>query len=706
MAGYSELRVHGVSGTAPRDMLYTDPVGRGPAPGSPRSFTTLYEKPVRDADVSVGAFHWGGLTAGSWRTAFWILLAPFVFANISGWMADRQNRIGRAGVRVAGLVFTALFVSQIAVVSIDLPYHWLSVRLDGMWLRVAMFGLFLLSGFLFFLLVQKASAQSHFPPGLSSDRQLELILDPNPSTMLPDDDDSEAQWEDPAGATLADPVVWRPHAILHRLRRLHFAAGILVIAMTAARGSGRVPLEWVLVGLFALLIALTVATTYVPKAKWVRYATAWAPGIAIGTAGWSLIVLWFSTLPASNHWTGVHETTFHIALVMFGAAAFILFAGLASLGAFAIGAQLGGAFGLAIAYVAEQTIGVNEVALQGASWTAVAMLFLTVLLVCAAAALAQPWNGSDLIPGKGPDGLGRSRRLMTELRRVTVDARLVFRLAAIFAVGVGVGATLLGCVGHPSCSPFNLAAEPTQAVQWMVIGFAILAVLLIWWTAHRIFGVIALLVPVAVGLLLLAMRLGFSEIAIFKVELDLSTMVGIAVALAVLLPASFIVTSLIGGFRDAERRRKVGILWDVASFFSRWYHPLAPPSYGPHVVQKLTDELTERPRDLLSAHSQGAMIALVTLGQMKGPLPRGFITYGCQLGLHYPSHFPTAGIPELVEAVRAKLGQDRWISLWRPNDPLGGPVGGTVIDREVGEAVGHSRYELTGSYEAARNDLL
>jgi hypothetical protein len=109
-------------------MLYTDPVGRASAPGSPRSFTTLYEKPVRDPDVAVEAFHWGGLTAGSWRTAFWILLAPFVFANISGWMAARQNRIGRAGVRFAGLALTALFVSQIAVVSIDLPYHWLSVH--------------------------------------------------------------------------------------------------------------------------------------------------------------------------------------------------------------------------------------------------------------------------------------------------------------------------------------------------------------------------------------------------------------------------------------------------------------------------------------------------------------------------------------------------------------------------------------------------
>ena len=81
----------------------------------------------------------------------------------------------RIGVRVAGLSLTALFISQMAVVLIDMPYHWLSSHLEGLGLRLAMFALFLVFGFLFFLLVQKASTQTHFPPGLSSERQIELI---------------------------------------------------------------------------------------------------------------------------------------------------------------------------------------------------------------------------------------------------------------------------------------------------------------------------------------------------------------------------------------------------------------------------------------------------------------------------------------------------------------------------------------------------
>jgi hypothetical protein len=292
---------------------------------------------------------------------------------------------------------------------------------------------------------------------------------------------------------------------------------------------------------------------------------------------------------------------------------------------------------------------------------------------------------------------------MTVLRRVTIDARAVFKVAAVFAIVAGGLAYFFGCVGETACSPFNLGQPPGPA---LIGAIALLALALIWWTAQRIVGWIAILVPMSAGVLLLALDLGFLDISILRVDLDLTTLVGVSIAVTVLLPGSFIVTSLVGGFRDAERRRKVGILWDVASFFPRWYHPLAPPAYGPYVVQKLKEELAEHPRDVLSAHSQGAMIALVTLGQRDTVAPRAFLTYGCQLGAHYPSHFPTAGIPELVETVREKLGPGRWISLWRPNDPLGGPVGGTVLDREVDEAVGHSRYEVTRSYDTARRDLL
>ncbi|MGA7098253.1 MAG: hypothetical protein WB245_11885, partial [Acidimicrobiia bacterium] len=602
------------------------------------------------------------------------------------------------------LALTALLVSQAAVALVDLPHHWLSARIGGLGIRLSMIGLHVLLGFAFFLLVQKASAQSHFPPGLSSDRQLELVLDTRPETMLPDGEErTDADWDDPAGATLGEAVVWERHAILHRLRRIHLAAGLLVVAMTAARGVGSTALGWVVIAGFALTIWLTVATTFTPKSRLVRIATAWAPGVSIGVGGLCVALLLFFDLPASSHWTGVHETTFEIALVMFAAGAVTLMTGLAPLGSFAIGAQLGGAFGIASAVVVEYFVGVDEIKDNGAGWTSVAMLFLFVILLMLVGRLARPWDGSGLDLGADDPDHGRSRRLMTMLRRVTIDARAVFKLAGLFGIAAGGIAVYMGCFRGSACHPFNLGRPPGPG---LTVALVAIALILLWWTAHRVFGPIALLLPIGVGILVAAGAAGFLQFSILKVQIDLTSLVGVSIAFTVLLPASFIINSLVRGFRDAERRRKVGILWDMASFFPRWYHPLAPPAYGPFVVQQLKKELTERPRDLLAAHSQGAMISLVTLGQMDGDVGVDFLTYGCQLGLHYPRLFPTAGIAELVVKVGGRLGPDGWISLWRPSDPLGGEVGGPVGDRRVTNGVGHSTYELTQDYRDARRDLI
>ena len=73
-----ELRVHGVSGTPPSNLLFSEPVTYDQG----WDLAIVFE-PNRD-DWDVKAFHWGSLTSKSSLTALWILLAPFAMADVAG----------------------------------------------------------------------------------------------------------------------------------------------------------------------------------------------------------------------------------------------------------------------------------------------------------------------------------------------------------------------------------------------------------------------------------------------------------------------------------------------------------------------------------------------------------------------------------------------------------------------------------------------
>jgi hypothetical protein len=67
---------------------------------------------------------------------------------------------------------------------------------------------------------------------------------------------------------------------------------------------------------------------------------------------------------------------------------------------------------------------------------------------------------------------------------------------------------------------------------------------------------------------------------------------------------------------DSGLRRAVGIVWDVASFFPRRFHPLAPPSYAERSVPELRGrliDLTAHGQVLLIAHSQGTLVSAAAL---------------------------------------------------------------------------------------------
>jgi hypothetical protein len=161
--------------------------------------------------------------------------------------------------------------------------------------------------------------------------------------------------------------------------------------------------------------------------------------------------------------------------------------------------------------------------------------------------------------------------------------------------------------------------------------------------------------------------------------------------------------------RDSSLRRHIAIIWDVASFWPRDTHPLAPPCYGeraiPQLVCRINWAVGWNPKDqsdiappgrvILAGHSQGSVIAAAAIMKLQ-PAARdrvALLTYGSVLSRLYSRFFPSYfGIEELAklaesltvhtpEAVESQTGsravgaeRTRWGNLYRYSDFIGGPI--------------------------------
>lgn len=135
--GVLELRVHGVSGTPPHQMLGVDASDAGQVAGD--HLTGFYR--CRKGSpyglkvptfTAVEAYSWGALTSGAagflgWvRRAAWLTLLPFALGNLSYWArpeldVDAGTRKATAiVVRVASLLLTLLLIAGLCLVGIDL----------------------------------------------------------------------------------------------------------------------------------------------------------------------------------------------------------------------------------------------------------------------------------------------------------------------------------------------------------------------------------------------------------------------------------------------------------------------------------------------------------------------------------------------------------------------------------------------------------
>lgn len=676
-------------------MLHTDPVPRLESKGHARIFQqrpSLSRTHPDGREYNTEAFHWGSLTTGHWLTSLWVLLAPFAFANVAGWMATSRSPLRRSLIRLACLALTALFMSQIGYVAFVAPFAYISGQ---QWatqstLRWVAAGLSTAYVLVFGAIVLRLSAQSHFAPLRYRDR-FRLLFSPAIRAMSPDPDVPD--WGDPGDARITDPVMWDVHSMVHRLRRIHFAAGLFVAALAMGRMAESDSLINVALGGLGVVVTTCLLTTHVPSGRTGLLITRWISLLAEAVAVIGVVAV--TMAPAPLDLVAIHRTTFEIAIALGVTGALCLVAGFPVVGALTFGTLFGGALGVGAGLIAEDLLSIEGTLIDhGAAWVAPAALIF--LFTLAAVALFLTFRQPPPIGNKSP---GNSL-----LTRITRKSRFLLTVAAIFGLISGALAFIQGCLWPgATCRPEELAILDgiDTLVAVFLVGLPLIVGIRFWTISIKVSAIAFVIAGLLAYVLGVRPTWGTFEPASYLEALPLSrTFIFIA-------PVAAIARSVLGAYRQGASSRKVGVLWDVASFWPRWYHPLAPPAYGPFVVTSLRKHIETGSVDVLAAHSQGSVIAAVATYQAvakDGLRPRGLITYGSPIEMLYGKLFPDVGIDDLTLVLPDGLERG-WVNLWRTDDPIGGkPLGGRVSDMPA-TGSGHSGYELTPAYRQVRDQL-
>ena len=170
--------------------------------------------------------------------------------------------------------------------------------------------------------------------------------------------------------------------------------------------------------------------------------------------------------------------------------------------------------------------------------------------------------------------------------------------------------------------------------------------------------------------------------------------------------AAALVGLTLSAYRNAGKRRQIGIIFDLASFWPRSAHPLGPPCYAERTVPEYAaratfhrygplrfDDSTQSADDVraearrggrevvLSAHSQGTIIAAAALLQLRDTTGLRLLTYGCPLDRLYARYFPSYFGGNTLGALLGRLTTPgapthdaRWRNLYRETDPIGASV--------------------------------
>jgi hypothetical protein len=695
--GWTELRVHGVSGATPENLLDHPHAARVDGNGEAGFFRRWWEAPPKDNDTSeerLEAYSWGGLTAGSGQRALWLLLTPFMLVNVAFWALPYGGH-GEAGVH-KHLRRTAEAIQRLFALSITLTmllgfvtasmnfvgwqcadptdtcaakYSWLRflswswIDLPGRRLVVTALLPLLVIGLLWWL--------AH-----KSWRQTEATTVPYAAAT-----DQETPLENRRVWNGSDPV--------RRLRAVHIAASFAFVTVfmlapfagTQARTSGRGPALLLLVAL-ALLTA-TVVLACLPSMSDRAVPAGGAPADQAPGA----------KPPETRRQARRRRRVDAYALLPWIGLGLVVGAGVVAWLQTARTADLVSEQGRTSLPALSAVVDVLVVT-QLVSW--LGMLALLLVMRGFAAPLDEP--GSPSVAGAT---VVTTRPAWHGL--VTVGLMMLgSALAAAFAAGLALWVAHV--IGRPAPRPVAADAFVVpMAYFWaaalsalaMVVAVISAAVTILWlktgvprvltesvidsypeagikaalavtdgaparvatrdrarhiarqWRQARITE--AALWMLGLFTAVLAALIGASVVGFIMDQDWVYRDVRWAVNIGDLVVAGFVLATLYVGrqaYSNPKLRRTVGVLWDVGTFWPRATHPLAPPCYTERAVPDLVTRIGRLSRGggriLLSCHSQGTVLGAAALMQLtyNESAHVALLTYGSPLRRLYTRVFP------------------------------------------------------------------
>jgi hypothetical protein len=727
-----ELRVHGVSGTPPEDLLDRPHVRQVDGDDRSRFFRAVDadSRILSGADShTIEGFHWGRYTSGSWKQSFWLAMLPFGLVNLAAFMlpapavdAEGSERPGPARLRIValgvlrllGVLMTMLLSLAISLTLVEVvcvrwlaTQHWTPDWLATWSAPVATVAaglvLAVLGGTSWFarLLGRRSRAA-----GLGQS----LHMTPSPKTGTSDPVHGQPDGSHVTPFATAD--FYQGDAETMTLRGLHVAAGLAVPAFLALSLSGS---SLRLVALTMLGLVTAVVTLLGDRER--------AATTGLTAAARASVLAWHRTAAVLTR----VAVLFSIILLGIGARSV---RGLAVQEV--VHALEGKDRYVSVAGARTRAFDLGSEYLLYSSAAAMVVLALVVVLLAARARPAGPegspsWyfrpytRGWAAVPVAGMGlflGVGYSAALVTgtssvlnrhsdQKGRLSGTTDMLDRVAYSWALAllplVGIGVVLLvqrarsarqltdrARLVYPEPDrddPRPVPWPPARVGPWRralagAIWFARVknGVAVMVWVLAGFGSLLAagIILEIGfgwnVGLLSGSGRGSFHD----RLLIQIGTWVLLALIAGLVALAR-------GAFKDANLRRAVNIVWDVVAFWPHAVHPFIPTPYSVRAV----GDLAQRVRDHLGAtegvvgerqvvvcgHSQGSLVGFAALNLLdRAECDRvALLTFGSQLRVIFPRAFPLYVSFAAIERLHGRLG-GAWVNLYRDTDPLAGPV--------------------------------